>query len=358
MNAAIDRTTHAEGTRVFVLGAPNSVGGANTELWHTLRLWRRHGLTPQLIPGERMNRSWRTRCEQLGCIIHDHPVPEGLPNIPGLARGIVISFCNRRFIEATAVLRRLECRLIWVNCMTWISPQEHEQYRRHGPFDHYVFQSEFQRDELAPRLQPDGYRPAQGHLIRGAFDIEEFPFRPLAHAADAPFVVGRISRPDPDKFHRNTWSMYAAISPLVRARAMAWDRRIEAKLGPPPPWAECRPAAAESPQEFLGRLHCMIQVNGGARENWPRSGLEAMATGVPIVAQNAWGWREMLIHGKTGFLADEEQEVSDWAARLALDEELRLEVAHAARQALEQELANPLLLWQCWQELFDSCYSN
>ena len=29
-----------------------------------------------------------------------------------------------------------------------------------------------------------------------------------------------------------------------------------------------------------------------------------MAAGVPIVAQNDWGWREMIEHGVTGFLGE------------------------------------------------------
>ena len=55
-----------------------------------------------------------------------------------------------------------------------------------------------------------------------------------------------------------------------------------------------------------------VRVNGGARENWPRAGLEAMAAGVPIVAQNDWGWREMIEHGVTGFLGGDDCELADY----------------------------------------------
>ncbi len=36
--------------RLFVCGYPGDVGGANTELWHTIKLWRRGGLDVTLIP--------------------------------------------------------------------------------------------------------------------------------------------------------------------------------------------------------------------------------------------------------------------------------------------------------------------
>jgi FkbM family methyltransferase len=37
-----------------------------------------------------------------------------------------------------------------------------------------------------------------------------------------------------------------------------------------------RPMAMPTPQ-FFATLHCLLPVNGGARENWPRAGLEAFA---------------------------------------------------------------------------------
>ena len=83
------------------------------------------------------------------------------------------------------------------------------------------------------------------------------------------------------------------------------------------PWDIFVKPMAISVQQFLSTLHCLLPVNGGARENWPRAGLEAMAVGVPIVAQNDWGWREMIEHGVTGFLGSNDCELAHYAACLA-----------------------------------------
>ena len=96
----------------------------------------------------------------------------------------------------------------------------------------------------------------------------------------------------------------------------------------------------------------MVQINGGAAENWPRSGLEAMASGVPIVAQNRWGWKEMIRHGRTGYLADNDDELAYYTARLAYDEDHRLQLIHQARQVLRDELAATERIWAGWQRLF------
>jgi glycosyltransferase involved in cell wall biosynthesis len=104
--------------------------------------------------------------------------------------------------------------------------------------------------------------------------------------------------------------------------------------------------------------HALPRVTGLAEHNGPRSGLEAMASGVPVVVQNAWGWREMVRHGRTGFLASSDHELAYYAARLAYDEDLRLRMATRARRALEDELANPDVLWAAWRNVFASLGSK
>jgi glycosyltransferase involved in cell wall biosynthesis len=132
------------------------------------------------------------------------------------------------------------------------------------------------------------------------------------------------------------------------------DNRTLEKLGPPPEWASClRPMAIEAKQ-FYSCLHCLLPVNGGARENWPRAGLEAFATGVPVVAQNEWGWREMIEHGVTGFLGSNDSELAHYTAMLAYDEELRQQIIENARKHLVEQHANPDIIWEQWKNVFQS----
>ena len=136
---------------------------------------------------------------------------------------------------------------------------------------------------------------------------------------------------------------------------LGMDDRTHAKLGKPPVWADCLKPMAIPVKQFFATLHCLLPVNGGARENWPQAGLEAMAAGVPIVAQNDWGWREMIEHGVTGFLGSDDCELAHYAAMLAYDEES----APANRPQCQgttafRNCAHPEVLWACWQRLFES----
>jgi len=339
-------------THVFVCGYPSDVGGANTELWHTVKLWRRAGLAVTLIPTWRANPRWRSRLERLGCRTVESR-PERLHTVHGLAGSTVVAMCNTRFLDAADRFRRLDCRVIWAGCMNWLFPGERLHYREHGPFDRHVFQSRFQRDQLVPQLRRFGFDESRGRIIRGAFALDEFPFRPRAHAPGEPLVIGRMSRAAPDKFSARTWAIYSSVPDPVRVRVLGWSDEVQSRLGPPPPWAVCLPEGSQTPREFLATLHVLVHAGGSAVENWPRVGLEAMAAGVTVVADARGGWQEMIRHGRTGYLAETDAQFAQYTARLARDEPRRLQMAHEARRALEQELANPEAIWAGWRQLFE-----
>lgn len=61
----------------------------------------------------------------------------------------------------------------------------------------------------------------------------------------------------------------------------------------------------------------------------------------------------MIEHGVTGFLGNCDEELAHYAAMLAYDESLRIEIATNARRRLEAELADPNRIWADWKQLFD-----
>lgn len=338
---------------VFVMGYPGDVGGAGAECWHAVKLWRRSGLRVTLVPMGPANARWRARLDRIGCATVETS-PETLGDVPGLAGATVVAFCNEHFLRNASTLRDLGCRLVWAGCMCWLFDAERRHYRQHGPFDAYVFQSEYQRKCLSPELKSLGVSEDCFYLVRGALDMGEIPFAPRARADGEPFTVGRLSRADPAKFSAQTWEVLRRVAVWPkRARVLGWSDKVQAKLGPPPEWAEVLPPGAEPALHFLRSLHAMVQINGGAQENWPRSGLEAMAAGVPVVVQNQWGWREMIEHERTGFLcSDCPSEIAYWAGRLGRDEDFRLRVARQARARVE-ELTDPDTIWAAWRSIFE-----
>ena len=340
---------------IFLIGYPSDIGGASSEAWHTIKLWRSRGVDVRLIPTWEAPPYWKQKADSLGCVTHEGVDVNALDKVPDLKGGLCVVFCNRRFLLVSDRFRSLGCRVIWVNCMTWTSAVEEMVGQRDGPFDAYVFQSCYQRDRLESELSEWGYAPDRGHLIRGAFDWRQFPYSPRPHEPGSPFVVGRISRAAPDKFHAETWAIYGNVKyrPL-EARVLGWGPEVADKIGEPPQWAEVIEPGGEKARDFYQSIHCLFHATGGSRENWPRVGLEAMSAGVPIVAERAYGWPEMISSGVTGLLGHTPEEMSHQASLLANDEALRLRMAVNAREALEGHLATQGPLWAAWEALFDS----
>ncbi len=353
---------------IFVAGYPSTIGGANTELWHTLKLWRSNGLEVTCLQfWAEPEQEWVDRLVSIGVkSVFSTPDTLHAPRDPlGLRGSIVVSFCNSHFMEWVRAFDRLGCTIVWVPCMNWLFPKEQMWLRVCGQFDAYVFQSDYQQAQLAPqignlvKMGTHRFYPDRFHRIPGAFDASEFPFRPRERLVGGPFVIGRLSRSmgkpsgeaAVEKYPRDLWRQYEAIKevvPELEARVMGWNEGIEDRCGTPPEWAECLPDGAETSQEFLASLHCMVPGIGCTAENWPRVGLEAMASGVPLVVEQKGGWPEMLSMGSATNRRSQKADVVD----MARDNAVRSQFAHIQRAWLE-ELTDPATIWPKWKTLFE-----
>lgn len=341
--------TNRVAPHIFLLGYPGPMGGANTEAWHTVKLWRQADWNVTLIPTWGDGGSFRPNLDAVGAKTVE-ATKETLKDVPGLAGSPVVAMCNSEALKCLPELRRLGCPFIWVSCMAVVLG-ERPWFGKHGGADAYIFQSDFQRDQLAPKFAKFG--DVNYQRIRGAFDVAEWEFNPRPHKRGEQFIFGRVARPDNDKWSSNTWSIYGRVQyPAKHAIMLGMNEKTHKKLGPAPSWSTCYQPMAIDVKDYYQRLHALAPINGGAFENWPRAGLEAMAAGVPIVAQRQWGWREMIDDGVTGFLGDTDEELAHWLATLAWDEKRRLDMAAAGRERVER-LTDPASIIAVWQSVWD-----
>jgi len=174
-----------------------------------------------------------------------------------------------------------------------------------------------------------------------------------------------VSRPDADKWAANFFSTLNTIDcPTKQAILMGVNDETKVKLGKPvPPYVQLLPPKAIQPtQDLYARAHIHICTNGpfnnkfglnGTPENAPIVARESASAGVPIIAPNAFGWPEVVVHGETGLLANNDQELSEYATLLSRDERLREHLSTNARRHLEENTANPETIWQQWKAVFD-----
>lgn len=71
----------------------------------------------------------------------------------------------------------------------------------------------------------------------------------------------------------------------------------------------------------------------------PNAVLDGMAAGLPVVASDAPGCRDAVVHGETGFIARNEMELLEACQRLADDPNLRRRLGDAGRERVRREFA-------------------
>jgi len=326
--------------KITICGFPaiNGAGGATGEALHAALLWRRNGLDVQWVP------TWGSAAQETVDMLASYGMDtiistqRDILDVPGLRGSFAVAFCNDKFTRVVDRLRQAGVKVCFCPLMC---------YWRAGwqttTVDALVCQSEFQRSRLR---RPDA------HLIRGAFDWANAKYEPRPRLPGEPFVVGRLGRDAASKWHWMYWRMCEEI-PNCRALTMGFNSNVLQQARPKPEWASAMPVGSMPAEQFYRQLHAYLNM-GEEVENWPRVGLEAMAYGVPVIAENRGGWAEMIQHGVNGLLFDPAKplEGGKLAAELAADEPRRLALAESARRHLETVLAEPGAIWDGWKGVF------
>ena len=114
--------------KIFLVGYPGDLGGANTEAWHVIKLWRQFGIEVHLVPTWHADETWKRRLDAIGCITHVSS-PDKVESVPGLPGAITVGFCNSEYLRVAWKLRKLSCKIVWANCMTFLFDHEKNFFR-------------------------------------------------------------------------------------------------------------------------------------------------------------------------------------------------------------------------------------
>lgn len=335
--------------RIFVYGFPGRYGGAGTELHHQIVLWKKMGMEIHIIP------SWSTyKNEDLypemierGVIVHEANDWDSLE-----AGDPVLGFCNSEFLNKLPDIHARTKRTIFINCMTWLFEKEKECMAQ-GLISMFLYQNEEVRQNVMPKLKAFNRDPnVQFHTFVPYFDMSNFSY---VEERDSEFFgCGRISRQDADKFARNTLHIYDGfVSPkLKKALFLGFDHRSEQKIGKPFDWIKtAKDQRVVSQQDFYKHCEIVLQPTD-TTENWPRVGFEAMSSGSVLIVDNRGGWRQLVEHGKTGWLCNHERDFIYYASKMAYEPELRAEMALLARERA-QVLGGWDAAWESWSGIFE-----
>jgi len=329
---------------VVLFGSPADSPGACRESADVALLWRSAGIPVTILPAHPIHpeNPWPKRLADDGCRIE-------LPSICGkppdwLRDCIVVAFQCRRAVQCWPHLHKRGCKLVYLPTHTVILPHEDATFKIYPPTA-IVCESEFQRNCLA------GSNP---HRIPAAFNPSFFPYRPFIRNGHD-FIVGAIGREDPAKWPPRILNALKAAKKQgvkIRGHFLGWTPTMEQNSGKLPSWIQHHPPGSVPVDAFLQECHAILCCSDYL-ENWPRVVLEAMSSGVPVVADARGGYFEQIKHGETGYLIGNESVAAECLLTLAEDERLRLSLAEAARDSLAC-LAPPDAIAEAWSRLFSN----
>jgi len=208
-------------------------------------------------------------------------------------------------------------------------------------YDRYVLVSRSQLQQV------DHIPPHRVQVIPNGIDLERFPIgsdrrSPDFDVRDRPFVVGRLSELREGKIPdgwiptlasyrlENTRFVIAgdgALLPILRKSAI--DLKLDGQMFFPGyiPRREV--------PSLLATFDAFCYVTSSAVECCPLAILEAMAAGVPVVAEARGGIPEIVVSGENGLLARTLDEIGDHLRRLRENPALREHLGRGARATAE-----------------------
>jgi glycosyltransferase involved in cell wall biosynthesis len=161
------------------------------------------------------------------------------------------------------------------------------------------------------------------------------PRSPRSSSTPSAFVVGRLSRDDPMKFHLDAAPFYRTLA------AEGFTVRLMGATGMlGPELSACEgidllPENAVAASEFLQGLDCFTyRTHPSWFEAWGRVVPEAMATGLPVVVHANGGYTQIIEHGVNGYLFHRDEEAVEHLRALRASVELREHIGRNARKTV------------------------
>ena len=175
------------------------------------------------------------------------------------------------------------------------------------------------------------------------------------------YRIGRISRDDGAKFAPDTWRIFDRVLTPAHLKKkvyiLGFGPNAERAIGSAPPALDWRTWAGNeiSATDFFRTIDTMIHKTGGSRESYCRVLVEAYAHGVVPIVEDDYAFPDLVVHGETGFLTSDSEEMSYFASWLAMKPEIT--PPHRGKwtiASLERVLSDPDACWRGWDHLFRS----
>ena len=138
-------------------------------------------------------------------------------------------------------------------------------------------------------------------------------------------MIGKLSNDNKAKFPKSLPEIIQKVAvPGIIVGGERYYGQIEG--------IEMPPIGSRSPQDFYRDFDILLYHNSDeVTETWCRVVTEAMASGLPVVADGRGGPTEQIDHGVNGYLCNSPDEFHECLMKLVDDPKLRHEIGEKAR---------------------------
>jgi glycosyltransferase involved in cell wall biosynthesis len=261
--------------------------------------------------------------------------------------------------------------LVYSDCMGYVADNEVTAHQD-GLVDEFFFQTDKlarrNAKEIALKSGRDKVPLRYGYkaYLNTASPLRQIDF--VSNRDPNEFVVCKITRDDPDKWHDDTWRMFCGVGApegvKVTISVLGWGPNAAAKVGDPTkPWCSWKDQMNLTLQTFsvdpkaaievLKRSDVLIHVcDPVLEEALGRVFLEAFASGTVVIADNRGGAVELIEDKVTGFLVSSPDEAAFRASEMAYYPERRREIAtNALHQFVTNGHGNADVCFAWWKSL-------
>jgi glycosyltransferase involved in cell wall biosynthesis len=175
-----------------------------------------------------------------------------------------------------------------------------------------------------------------GMVQPSPIDVRKFVPSNRERSSNSPFVVGRLSRDYPFKFHDDDALLFRCLGEAGFKVKLLGGTCLHAELDNAQN-VELIEAGAIPAPDFLRSLDCFIyRTSTSFFETYGRVVLEAMATGLPVICSPIGGYAKYIEPGINGFFFDDQVGAINLLTKLRSDPTLRRRIGSNARRTVEK----------------------
>lgn len=339
-------------TNIYFFQWPSNLGGADTRLKDLIQCFRgASGYKLFSVPNDdgRLLES-----ENVNFLLDNGVTPMPWKSLPDRMDGFGISFCNFRLFSEKWRIEKIKSsglKFIWSNDMMWRTGEEAAALRE-GLINATIYTSEKHMKDMSD----ENTSHITERIIPNYFHADNYPFidRPIRDE----FTIGKHSRADMLKYTDNFPLFYAGL-PIEnpRFKIMGINKNILDKFK----WFDfsnrwdLMPENAIPVIDFLRDLDCYVYSSHYKfTETQCRATIEAMLTGLPVIAPMKFNFLNQIWHGKTGLLWNTYEECANYVRFFEKNADERIIFGKLARKISQALWCDKDQHLSAWYNIFNS----